>query len=136
MASSILKLFLSSIILYTMLQPYTKALRKASMLIFNSLSDYSLRLSIQVYICSSVSHFVVRYAYNNISQIFCLNLIFCIRPTLYTWENTLMVQILHFVILIQPQILTMIYWLQSWEGNVYNLSALVQVLCIKNFVEG
>ncbi|KAL9316144.1 hypothetical protein ACSQ67_017145 [Phaseolus vulgaris] len=50
MASSILKLFLSSIILYTMLQPYTKALRKASMLIFNSLSDYSLRLSIQTYI--------------------------------------------------------------------------------------
>lgn len=48
MASSIFKLFLSSIILCTMLQPYTEALRKASMFIFNSLSHHNLRLSIHV----------------------------------------------------------------------------------------
>ena len=129
MASSIFKLFLSSIILCTMLQPYTEALRKVSMLCYSSTPYLTTQQPLfhnhNFTFCCQI------YTYNA-SQFFCFILILCSRPILYTWENTLMVQLLPFVILSQPQILTIIYWFQSWEG-IYRIFFhwFIQVLCIK-----
>lgn len=42
--------------------------------------------------------------------------LFNYSATLYTWEHILMVQPLPLLSLKLPHLLTMIYWVQSWEG--------------------